>query len=263
MQKLSQWHVPCPNCQQDFTPATLTPDADGGLRCPNCSHYLDRDSFLMANSYGRWQVPQAQYSMDYDMDGLSQPADPGDHDDLAVLRDLLKPHPEAWCVIIDRSGDRCELMAGDDLPVCRGHLNRIIRILKTARLRLCQYSTVRGWCMGEVVGTWTRCKDHPETLKTAQPAWLTPMTAPRRTRTSPTTPADPRARKASARFSDLSIIRLLVSENPKKAGSNANVRFALYEDGITVEQFVERGGRRSDIHWDSERGFIVLEEATF
>lgn len=55
------------------------------------------------------------------------------------------------------------------------------------------------------------------------------------------------------------IIRLLVEDNPKRLGSASYRRFSYYEDGITVEQYLERGGKVADLKWDEEHHFIKLE----
>lgn len=68
-----------------------------------------------------------------------------------------------------------------------------------------------------------------------------------------------------------SIIKLKVSENPKKPGSKTRQRFALYRSGMTVEDYCDacRNAKvpRSqdallDITWDSapEHGFIEIVE---
>lgn len=57
------------------------------------------------------------------------------------------------------------------------------------------------------------------------------------------------------------IIRVLAESNPKKPGSKTYERFELYEDGMTVQQFREKGGTSDDVKWDAERGFIKLEDA--
>ena len=54
------------------------------------------------------------------------------------------------------------------------------------------------------------------------------------------------------------VINLLATENPKRVGSASFDRFALYQDGMTVAEYLEAGGWRSDLRWDSKRGFIAL-----
>jgi hypothetical protein len=47
-------------------------------------------------------------------------------------------------------------------------------------------------------------------------------------------------------------------ENPKRAGSLAYDRFALYEDGMTVKEAKEAGVSATDITYDSSHGYITL-----
>lgn len=53
-------------------------------------------------------------------------------------------------------------------------------------------------------------------------------------------------------------ILVLAKENPKKAGSAAHRKFALYTDEMTVGEFLKAGGTRIDIKWDLDHGFIAL-----
>lgn len=59
---------------------------------------------------------------------------------------------------------------------------------------------------------------------------------------------------------DHHIIRLLASSNPKKPGSESHVRFAYYEDGMTVASYIAKGGRRPDLAWDTDKGFIRVDD---
>lgn len=53
-------------------------------------------------------------------------------------------------------------------------------------------------------------------------------------------------------------IVLLVPVNPKKPGSAAYDRFALYEPNMTVEAARAAGIRAEDLVWDQKKGFIAL-----
>lgn len=53
-------------------------------------------------------------------------------------------------------------------------------------------------------------------------------------------------------------VKVLVSENPKRAGSASYDRFALYGKGTTVGAFLEAGGTSADLHWDSEHEYISI-----
>jgi hypothetical protein len=57
------------------------------------------------------------------------------------------------------------------------------------------------------------------------------------------------------------VIRVLATTNPKKPGSESHTRFALYRDGQTVSEFLAAGGRKADLSWDLEKGFIAIGEA--
>ena len=46
--------------------------------------------------------------------------------------------------------------------------------------------------------------------------------------------------------------------NPKRGKSEA--RFALYKEGMTVQEYIEAGGYAADIKWDLDRDFIRIEE---
>lgn len=74
-------------------------------------------------------------------------------------------------------------------------------------------------------------------------------------------PAAPRVR-ASARFPDAAKITLISEKNPKREGSKAHPRFALYKTGQTVGEFIKAGGTFGDLDWDSSHGFISVEGVT-
>lgn len=49
-----------------------------------------------------------------------------------------------------------------------------------------------------------------------------------------------------------------VVANPKREGTAAHTRYALYTAGMTVGAYLAAGGTRSDLAWDSERKFIKI-----
>lgn len=51
-----------------------------------------------------------------------------------------------------------------------------------------------------------------------------------------------------------------VAPNPKKQGSAAWDRYALYVVGETVADFYKKGGTKGDVKWDSDRKFITFAE---
>ena len=53
-------------------------------------------------------------------------------------------------------------------------------------------------------------------------------------------------------------IKLLVKDNPKRAGTKGFKAFSLYKNGMTVGEFVNAGGSLPDVRWDAEHDFIEL-----
>lgn len=47
--------------------------------------------------------------------------------------------------------------------------------------------------------------------------------------------------------------------NPKSPGSKAHARYALYTEGMTVQQYLVAGGESSDIRYDVNRGYIKVD----
>jgi hypothetical protein len=60
------------------------------------------------------------------------------------------------------------------------------------------------------------------------------------------------------RFQPDAKIKVLVKENPKRAGTEAAERFDLYSECKTVQDYVNAGGRTSDIAWDVKRNYISV-----
>ena len=56
-------------------------------------------------------------------------------------------------------------------------------------------------------------------------------------------------------------ITVLAPTNPKRPGSAAHARFALYRTGMTVAEFVAAGGRAVDLNWDVPHKFIRVDPA--
>jgi hypothetical protein len=71
-------------------------------------------------------------------------------------------------------------------------------------------------------------------------------------------------------FAPEQVIHVKVESNPKQPTGKSYARFALYEDGLTVAQYVQRivdtGNKETlahaDLRWDVARGFIEVSEAT-
>lgn len=96
--------------------------------------------------------------------------------------------------------------------------------------------------------------DEPVTVRPADPGPTFTTEEPTVTET-PKTATKPGRRR---NFADTATISILASENPKRAGSQAHTRFALYRSGMTVAEFVKVGGKPVDLAWDVKHGFIAV-----
>lgn len=61
-----------------------------------------------------------------------------------------------------------------------------------------------------------------------------------------------------AGYPDTAKITVLAKESPKRAGSNRDIRFSKYKTGMTIRQYIDAGGRASDIKVDVEAGHIKI-----
>lgn len=66
------------------------------------------------------------------------------------------------------------------------------------------------------------------------------------------------ARGRRSAFNADAKIKVLAKENPKREGSRAHERFALYKDGMTVGAFLEKGGSLGDLRYDTKHGFVQI-----
>jgi len=65
--------------------------------------------------------------------------------------------------------------------------------------------------------------------------------------------------KSRVKLPDDLTITVVSETNPKRPNSAAFGRFATYQTGMTVGEYLAKsGGTRQDLKWDSERGFIKL-----
>jgi hypothetical protein len=54
-------------------------------------------------------------------------------------------------------------------------------------------------------------------------------------------------------------ITKLVKENPRREGTIGHESFSVIKSGMTVEQYVAKGGRRKDLRWDLDHEYVKLE----
>lgn len=66
----------------------------------------------------------------------------------------------------------------------------------------------------------------------------------------------PKRRGRESIYAPGRVIHILAEKNPKREGSMAHARFALYRHGMTVEQYLEAGGQLGDLGWDEQRKHI-------
>ena len=53
-------------------------------------------------------------------------------------------------------------------------------------------------------------------------------------------------------------IKLLVKDNPKRAGTDSHTRFGLYSTHKDVDAYLAAGGTTGDLHWDIGRNYIEV-----
>lgn len=60
---------------------------------------------------------------------------------------------------------------------------------------------------------------------------------------------------------DSSIITRLVEENPRKKGTHGFRSFQILLDGgeMSVAEYILRGGRRNDLAWDLDHGWVQVK----
>jgi hypothetical protein len=79
---------------------------------------------------------------------------------------------------------------------------------------------------------------------------------------APAKKAAPKTEKApavrAATYPETAKITVLVKENPKREGSAAYGRFALYGKNRTVGAFLAAGGARIDLSYDAARGYVAI-----
>ena len=70
----------------------------------------------------------------------------------------------------------------------------------------------------------------------------------------------PKAEKKvrAGKYAPTDKITLLTKENPKREGSEAHKRFALYSKHNTVESFLKAGGTSPDLNFDVKHGHIKI-----
>lgn len=113
----------------------------------------------------------------------------------------------------------------------------------------------------------------PTPVKTAPAGKAAPApaakAAPVKTAPAPAAeaPAQVPASRGPRGVLETAVITLVATENPKRAGSKAHAKFALYESGMTVAEFIDavdanpeiKGGATSTLVYDAAHGYITIE----
>ena len=66
--------------------------------------------------------------------------------------------------------------------------------------------------------------------------------------------------KKYARVNKAAVITIVCESNPKNKNTKGFERFALYESGMTVADYLAKGGKAGDIRYDAKKGYISLAE---
>jgi len=53
-------------------------------------------------------------------------------------------------------------------------------------------------------------------------------------------------------------ITRLVRENPRRSGTHGHASFALIKSGMSVDKYLELGGRMNDLRWDIEHEYVKV-----
>ena len=53
-------------------------------------------------------------------------------------------------------------------------------------------------------------------------------------------------------------IMKLVKDNPRRAGTHGHASFALIKSGMSVDSYLNKGGRMQDLKWELERDRLKL-----
>jgi len=72
-------------------------------------------------------------------------------------------------------------------------------------------------------------------------------------------PSPPPPKPASS-TTDTRRIELLVDKCPKREGTSAHKLWQIYKSGMTVQEFLARGGTMAAIRWDLDHKFIALSD---
>lgn len=69
--------------------------------------------------------------------------------------------------------------------------------------------------------------------------------------------------KGKRKFSNEATIKITTEDkaNPRREGTWGHASFELIKDGMTINEFLDAGGRRKDLMWDVDHGHVEITEA--
>lgn len=94
-----------------------------------------------------------------------------------------------------------------------------------------------------------------ETTKPKKEAKVTKQATAKKETKAPAKKEAKAAPKQTASNDDRRII-FVQKENPKRG--TAAERFALYAKGMTISDYIKKGGKKADVSWDTKQGFIKV-----
>ena len=71
-------------------------------------------------------------------------------------------------------------------------------------------------------------------------------------------PSEQKAKQSKRSIFRNSVIKILVKENPKRAGTSGHKQYAAYVDGMTVDAYLKAGGTAPYLRWDIAHKFVSL-----
>jgi len=54
--------------------------------------------------------------------------------------------------------------------------------------------------------------------------------------------------------------KIQLNTNPKRVRSKAWLRYENYSDSTTIQEYLDNGGLKEDLRWDSKKGFLTIFE---
>jgi hypothetical protein len=72
-------------------------------------------------------------------------------------------------------------------------------------------------------------------------------------------PGEKKVAKGSNKFPNTAVITLISTTNPKRSGSAAAADWENYENGMTVQQALDKFISLADIYYNASHGFLTVE----